>query len=290
MTSTGGEVMAGGPSDDRVRMLRLAARRFGSASTGSTTDARRASSKFCGGGDVSWTARRRRRVLRVDLRGRDRSDRRNARQRGRRVRELLADLCLEGEEHRMLRLDVTEPLEHRSCADQIAELTPRDRAGLREKERRVAVLAGMRDRLFGEREHAIPVAAFATVGVAQVVERALVLGIELDRLLEELRAGVDVLMTRDPARPEDVSQPRAALPVLLALEDLRLESLELIELAPLAHHALEERCGLLRRRICGVRALQHVEEIVRREAARDARGAQEEAALRRTDRSRHARR
>ena len=100
------------------------------------------------------------------------------------------------------RRDLAEALEDRARADQVAELTPRDRAGLREEERRVAVLAGVRDRFFGEREDAIPVAALAAVRVAQVVERAFVLGIELDRLLEELRARVDVLVTRDPARAE----------------------------------------------------------------------------------------
>ena len=130
----------------------------------------------------------------------------------------------------------------------VPELAPRDGAGLREEERRVAVLAGVRDRLFGEREHAIPVAALAAVGVAQVVERAFVLGIELDRLLEELRACVDVLMTRHPARAEDVRQLRAHLLVGLVLEELRLQRLELLELAALAHHSFVERGGLLSRR------------------------------------------
>ena len=180
----------------------------------------------------------------------------------------------------MLGLDVAETLEHRSGADQISELTPRDGAGLREEERRVAVLAGMRDGLFGEREDAIPVAALAAVGVAQIVERAFVLGIELDRLLEELRADVDVLVPGHPAGAEDMRHLRATLLVVLVSEDLRLDLLEVLELSRLAHRAFEERGGLLREWICGVRLLENVEDVVGREATRDARGAQQEAALR----------
>ena len=129
----------------------------------------------------------------------------------RRARERLADLQLERAEDRVLGADLAEALEDRARADQVAELTPRDRPRLREEERRVAVLGRLRDRLFGEREHAIPVAALPPVGVAQVVERAFVLGIELDRLLEELRARVDVLVTRHPARSERERETRTTL-------------------------------------------------------------------------------
>src|SRR5690606_13847832 len=150
--------------------------------------------------------------------------------------------------------------------------------GLREQEGRVAVLAGLRDRLLGEREHTIPVAALPTVSVAEVVERALVLGIELDRLLEELRAHVDVLVARHPARAEREGEARALRALRLRLEQAELDALELLEATELAERALVEGGSLLVRRIGHVRALEEPDDGVGLEATRDAGGAQVQAA------------
>ncbi len=112
------------------------------------------------------------RVLRSDVRSARRGRRRSVVRRSSCVAELLSDLRFERAELRVIGMGGREAREDVLRANQVAHLAPRDRARLREEERRVAVLAGVRHRLFGEREHAIPVAALLAVHLAQEEERA----------------------------------------------------------------------------------------------------------------------
>ncbi len=139
--------------------------------------------------------------------------------------------------------------------------------------------SGPRRGLLGEREHAIPVAPLLPVRLAQVEEGAVVVRIELQRFLEEVRADVDVLVAQDPSRPERERQARSLLAVARLREDLLLRALELIEATLLAEDALVHRGDLSAPGIGGVSARQHRLGLVGRVAARDARRAQEDASL-----------
>ncbi len=114
------------------------------------------------------------------------------RRRGLRL-EGLADLRLEGPELRVLGRDGAQTLERETGANEVAELAPRDGAGLREEEGAVAVLDAGRG-LFGQIEDAGPVAGLLSVGLAEEEEGAFVLRIELERLLEEASADLEVLV------------------------------------------------------------------------------------------------
>ena len=86
--------------------------------------------------------------------------------------ERLADLHLERADLRVLRRDRDQALEVPSRAHHVAELAPRDRARLNEQERRGAVLSGLRDGFLGELDHALPVPALLSVGLAEELERS----------------------------------------------------------------------------------------------------------------------
>jgi hypothetical protein len=179
----------------------------------------------------------------------------------------------------MLGRQGAEPLERAARADQVAELTPRDGPCLREQERVVPVL-GARGGLLGDRQDAIPVAPLLAVRLAQEEKRPLVVRVELERLLEEARAHVDVLVSEHPARAERQREPRARAHVGGLLEHLALRLLERIEAPVLGEQPFVQRRDLTIGAAGGVRARQQPLHLVGREAARDAGGAQEEPRFR----------
>ncbi len=101
----------------------------------------------------------------------------------------------------MLRRESTQSFERVASADQVAEIPPGDGARLRQEERAPTVLGAGRG-LLGEREHAVPVPALLAVHLAEKEKRALAVGIELERLLEETRSDLEVLVPQDPPRAE----------------------------------------------------------------------------------------
>ena len=223
---------------------------------------------------------------REDLLGHLHGARRRARRREQRrsdsgcVFQVLANLRFEREELRVLGRHDREALEAGAGAHQVAHLPPRDDARLREHERRVAVFARARRGLFGEREHAIPVAAFATVSLPQIVEGPFVFRVESKRLFEEARSDFDVLVPRDPARAKQHRHRRARGRILDPGQDRLLQTLERIERAGLGAEPFEERRRVLRRRIGRVRFREQRLDFIGREALREPRRAEQDAPLR----------
>ena len=191
----------------------------------------------------------------------------------------LADLRLERAKLRVLGRDDAQPLERQARADQVAELPPRDGASLGEEERAVAVLDARR-RFLGEVEHASPVARLLAVGLAKEEERALVLGVELQRLFEEARADLEVLVAKHPARPEGERHGAARLRAGRLLEGLTLRLLERVEAALLGEQPFVERGDLLVRGVGRVGAREQPFGLVGRKAPSDPRRTQERARLR----------
>ncbi len=205
--------------------------------------------------------------------------RRNGIRRAVRGLQRLADLRLERAKLRMLGRDDAEALEREARPDQVPELPPRDRARLGEQEGAVAVLDARRG-FFGEVEHAGPVAGLLSVGLAQEVERALVLRVEPQCLLEETRAHFEVLVPKHPTGPEDERHRPARLCARRLLEGLVLRLLERVEPALLGEQAFVQRGDLLVRGVGRVGAREQAFGLVGREAPGNPRGAQERARLR----------
>ncbi len=191
----------------------------------------------------------------------------------------LADLRFERAKLRMFGRDDAQALERQTRTDQVAELTPRDRPGLRQEERAVAVLDARR-RFLGEVEHTGPVAGLLSVGLAQEVERALVLGVEPERLLEEARTHLEVLVPKHPAGPEGEGHGPARLGARCLLEGLVLRLLEGVESALLREQAFVQRRDLFVRRVGRIGAREEAFGLVRGEAPGNPRGAQKRSRLR----------
>jgi hypothetical protein len=139
-----------------------------------------------------------------------------------------------------------ESLERGTRSDEVPHLSPRDEAGLREQEGGVTVVAGVRRRLFGQREHAIPIAALLAVRVRQEEERAFILRIELDGALEKFCPALEALVARDPPRAEHECHLRTSPAIGDVREDLGLEGLDLVEPSRLREDTLVKGGCLLR--------------------------------------------
>ena len=191
--------------------------------------------------------------------------------------EALANLRFESTQLRVIRRHGREASERFACANEVAELTPRDRPGLREEVRRVPVAAALRCRFLGEGGHARPVPRLFAINICEELEGALVLGVEPHGLLEPLRAEVGVLVTCRPARPKHEREARLRRARRHRPEDLGLAGIERGHRARFNEQTFVQPCDLLRERIGGVCLPEHPLGLGGGEALDDARGAQEKA-------------
>ena len=192
--------------------------------------------------------------------------------------EGLADLRFEGAQLGVLGRHRAQSLERHPRADQVAELPPRDEPRLRQEERAPAVVRASRG-LFGDGQHPIPVAPLLSVRLAQEEEGALVRGVELEGLLEEAGADVDVLVAQDPPGPERERERSPTLAVGRLLQDLVLRLLEDVEPALLRQEPLVEGRDLTIQTVRRVGTAKHPFRLFRSEPPSDARSADEDAGL-----------
>ncbi len=132
-------------------------------------------------------------------------------------------------------------------------------------------------RFLGDLQDAVPITSLLAVGVAQEVKRPFACGIDRQGLLEKLRPQLDVLVARDPARPEAERELGALHSVRKLVDELALDGDEAIGSAALDEHPLKEGRGLLGVRIGAVCSLEQLLDFLGCEAPRDACRAQEES-------------
>ncbi len=173
-----------------------------------------------------------------------------------------------------------ETLEAHPRANEIPQAAPRDRACLRQEEREVLGRRLLRRRLFGEAEHALPIAALLAAQVAQVLEGAFVRRVVAHGLLEPARAYFEVAVARAPAHAKRERRLSTRVPIGQLCDDRGLHLLQLFAAPRVDEEPLVERRDLLRARVRRVGGVHEPLELVRGEATRDARGAQEHAGFR----------
>ncbi len=117
------------------------------------------------------------------------------------------------------------------------------------------------------------------------MERPLARRIERERLFEDLRPELDVLVPRHPSRPERQRERGALRAVRRLVEELALDREEPVDVTALDEHPFEERRSLFGGRIGAVGLLEQPFHRVGREATRNPRRAQVQARTeRRVDR------
>jgi hypothetical protein len=127
----------------------------------------------------------------------------------------------------VIRREARETLEIRSGADQIAELPPGMQPGAREQERRPRRVPRSSRELIGEGDDLRPVAPHGSVDLTQIRERCLVRRIPIERLSDELRGHLVVLVPHGPASAEPKGHAGPLPLVLDSGKDLSLKGEDL---------------------------------------------------------------